>query len=206
MCRRAGGTSAATRFTNSTPLHSSSRENPAPPCPPFLVRYRTRSTFWAQNWGWYDPARGTQTYAAALEDMRAYLRSHADRARALGKPLVIEEFGLARDSGTYDPAAGTSVRDDYYSAVFAEAYRLAAAGAPVAGVDFWAWAGEGRAPRPGAPWKAGDAWIGDPPHEYQGWYSVYDADVRTAAVIARWARRFSMIGKGAPEAGGFNSR
>jgi mannan endo-1,4-beta-mannosidase len=155
---------------------------------------------WAQNWDWYDPARSTQTYAGALEKMRAYMRSHAERARAMGKPLVVEEFGLARDSGTYDLAAGTSVRDDYYSAMFEEAYRLAAAGEPVAGVNFWAWAGEGRAPHPGAPWKAGDSWIGDPPHELQGWYSVYDVDVRTAAVIERWARKFAAIGKATPEA------
>jgi mannan endo-1,4-beta-mannosidase len=150
---------------------------------------------WAQNWQWYDPARSTETYAPALEKMRSYMRSHAERARALGKPIVIEEFGLARDSATYDPAAGTSIRDDYYAAVFAEAYRLAGAGAPVAGVNFWAWAGEGRPRLAGSPWKAGDAWIGDPPHEMQGWYSVYDADVRTAAVISSWARRFSQLGE-----------
>ena len=149
---------------------------------------------WAQNWDWYDPARSTETYTSALGKMREYMRSHAERARAMGKPLVVEEFGLARDSGTYDPKAGTSIKDDYYSALFEEAYKLAAAGAPVAGVNFWAWAGEGRARQPGTPWKAGDSWIGDPPHEMQGWYSVYDADAGTKAVIERWAKRFSALG------------
>ncbi|MFI5349381.1 MAG: cellulase family glycosylhydrolase [Elusimicrobiota bacterium] len=148
---------------------------------------------WPQNWEWYDPARSTSTYPAALERARAYLRSHFDRARALGKPLVVEEFGLARDGGTYDPAARTTARDGFFSALFEEAYRSAAAGGPVAGVAFWAWAGEGRAPRPGAAWKAGDPWIGDPPHEFQGWYSVYDKDAGTAAVIARWARAFTAL-------------
>jgi hypothetical protein len=27
-------------------------------------------------------------------------------------------------------------------------------------------------------------WIGDPPHETPGWYSVYDADESTLAIIA----------------------
>ena len=34
----------------------------------------------------------------------------------------------------------------------------------------------------------GDAWIGDPPHEPQGWYSVYEADAATIAALAECAR------------------
>ncbi|MFI5362546.1 MAG: mannanase, partial [Elusimicrobiota bacterium] len=83
----------------------------------------------------------------------------------------------------------------FFSALFEEVYRSAAAGGPAAGASCWAWAGEGRAPRPGAPWKAGDPWIGDPPHEFQGWYGVYDKDAGTAAVIARWARAFAALDK-----------
>ena len=36
----------------------------------------------------------------------------------------------------------------------------------------------------GGYWQPGDPWIGDPPHEHQGWYSIYDDDAATAAVIA----------------------
>jgi hypothetical protein len=46
-----------------------------------------------------------------------------------------------------------------------------------AGDNFWAWGGEGRPSHP-AP-----QWIGDPPHETPGWYSVYDLDAATLAII-----------------------
>jgi mannan endo-1,4-beta-mannosidase len=59
----------------------------------------------------------------------------------------------------------------------------AASTAPVAGVNFWAWSGEGRPREAGGAWKPGDPWVGDPPHEPQGWYGVYDADAGTLAVI-----------------------
>ena len=42
----------------------------------------------------------------------------------------------------------------------------------------WAWGGEGRPRSPGGYWAAGDDVIGDPPHEPQGWYSVFDADAQ----------------------------
>ena len=45
-----------------------------------------------------------------------------------------------------------------------------------------------------AAWPAGqyhgqDAFLGDPPHESQGWYSVFDADRSTLAVVASAVRR-----------------
>ena len=56
----------------------------------------------------------------------------------------------------------------------------------VAGVAVWAWGGEGRPKQ--REMARGDAWIGDPPHEPQGWYSVYDADAATIAALAECAR------------------
>ena len=50
----------------------------------------------------------------------------------------------------------------------------------------WAWAGDSRPPRPGEFWKPGDPFIGDPPHEKQGWYSIYDKDT-TLKLIADWS-------------------
>ena len=49
---------------------------------------------------------------------------------------------------------------------------------------WWAWAGEGRARQPGDHWAPGDDLLGDPPHEPQGWYSVFDADAQAGAAIA----------------------
>ena len=61
--------------------------------------------------------------------------------------------------------------------------------AEISGVSFWAWAGEGRPRTPGGFWQLGDALLGDPPHERQGWYSVYDEDREMSQLITRTAAR-----------------
>ena len=127
--------------------------------------------------------------------MDAYLRAHAEKAAQLGKPLVIEEFGIGRDAGSNDPAATTAVRDRYYAEVFGRVYELARRpDLTIAGVNFWAWAGEARPAQPyGGFWHAGLPFVGDPPHEAQGWYSVYDSDQGTLAVVRDYARKMAQI-------------
>jgi mannan endo-1,4-beta-mannosidase len=148
---------------------------------------------WVQNWDWYDPAKEKETYGAAVAKMAAYFDDHVAKARKLGKPLVLEEFGLTRDAGDFNPTAGTAARDRYYAAVFGKVFESAQADSPLAGVNFWAWAGEGRPARPGGIWRAGDPFIGDPPHELQGWYSVYDGDSSTVRLIGDWAGRMRSL-------------
>jgi len=65
----------------------------------------------------------------------------------------------------------------------------------VAGCNFWAWSGEGRPRVPKAVWKAGDDFTGDPPFEYQGWYSIYDTDVSTLEIIKKYATELNGIKK-----------
>lgn len=140
---------------------------------------------WPQNWGWYDPGDPGGTYPTAESNARAYFNQHEQYAVNLGKPMVLEEFGLARDGESYDPASSTQWRDTFYADMFDEVYTSASGDGPAAGTNFWAWAGEGRPLEPyGSYWSPGDPWIGDPPHEHQGWYSVYDADATTLAVLA----------------------
>jgi mannan endo-1,4-beta-mannosidase len=173
-------------------------ETPAPATAgvDFVANHRFKSIdyatvhIWAQNWDWYDPARHDATYTQAVDKMRAYFKDHLAKAKLLGKPMVVEEFGLGRDLGSYAPSALTEVRDRYYKEVFELVYQAALAGEPVAGVNFWAWAGEARPQNPGGGyWKSGDAFLGDPPHEAQGWYSVYDTDRSTQAIISSYARK-----------------
>jgi len=128
---------------------------------------------WPQNWGWYDPAR-PETFGPAAAKAHAYLGRHVDLAAALGKPLVLEEFGLARDDGRFDPFAPTTRRDAFFAALLAQM---------PAGANIWAWAGEGRPVEPGGYWQPGHSWTGDPPHERQGWYGVYDGDDATLALL-----------------------
>jgi mannan endo-1,4-beta-mannosidase len=144
---------------------------------------------WPQNWDWYDPKRPA-TYKTAEPLAIAYFLDHAKKALAMGKPLVLEEFGLARDWATkknnLDPASTTTNRDLYYAALYKLVEDSIAAGGPAAGDNFWAWAGEAR---------PGMSWVGDPPHEPAGWYSVYDADASTIAIISGHAKRIAGLAK-----------
>jgi mannan endo-1,4-beta-mannosidase len=148
---------------------------------------------WVTNWDWFDPLKKDETYPVAVRKMKDYFKSHVERATTFGKPVVLEEFGIGRAGGSYDPKADVVLRDQFYKEVFNEAYQSAKIGSPLAGVAFWAWAGENRPPRPGAPWKPGDPWLGDPPHEFQGWYSVYDCDTTTVKVITEFAAKFNAL-------------
>jgi mannan endo-1,4-beta-mannosidase len=142
---------------------------------------------WPQNWGWYDPAN-PGTYAGAEANARRYFQIHAAEAAALGKPLVLEEFGLARDweprRNIYRADSPTTYRDLFYTVMFDEVYASASAGGPAAGDNFWAWSGQAR---------PGDDWVGDPPHETPGWYSVYDTDATTLAIIAAHADEMDRV-------------
>ena len=144
---------------------------------------------WIENWQWYQPSAPDpdETFYPAVANALAYLGDHAAFAEEIGKPLVIEEFGASRDGGTYDPAAATVYRDRYYRQLFQAVQYIAEAGKPVMGTNVWSWAGEARPPRPGQAWRTGDAFIGDPPHEDQGWYSIYDTDASTQSVLAAHA-------------------
>jgi mannan endo-1,4-beta-mannosidase len=145
---------------------------------------------WPQNWGWYDPKRPA-TYKATAEPLAiAYFEKLAGETKAMGKPLVLEEFGLARDWATkhdiLDPASTTTNRDLYYAALYKLVEDSIAAGGPAMGDNFWAWAGEAR---------PGMSWVGDPPHEPAGWYSVYDADASTLAVVAEHVKKIAVLVK-----------
>ena len=123
-----------------------------------------------------------------------YVADHAALARQIGKPLVFEEFGISRDGGAYDPEVPTTYRDRYYQTLFETLYRLAQEDGAVAGGNVWSWSGDGRPDDPGSYWEAGDPFTGDPPHEKQGWYSIYEGDERTLGIIARYARLMDELG------------
>jgi mannan endo-1,4-beta-mannosidase len=150
---------------------------------------------WPQNWGWFTPSNPSG-YPSAETKAIAYLQKHIDMGDVnLNKPVVLEEFGLARDYGSYDPNSATTYRDFFYDAMFGEIYSSASDGNAAAGANFWAWAGEGRPLVPyGSSWSPGDPWIGDPPHENQGWYSVYDSDASTLSIISAYAADMYALG------------
>lgn len=139
---------------------------------------------WPFNWSWIDADKLDATFDSGLAKCRAYIDTHIKLARALNKPLVLEEFGFPRDGGGKAPSVKTSHRDRFYRMVYEAVEASAKQNGPFAGTNFWAWGGEGRALHPDFKMAAGDtAYVGDPPQEPQGLNSVFDSDASTIAII-----------------------
>jgi mannan endo-1,4-beta-mannosidase len=147
---------------------------------------------WVQNWGWFDPYDEV-SLSSAVEKATAYINQHEVLAEKLNKPVVLEEFGISRDDNDHAVTASVTLRDEYYSQIFTHILDKAAAGSPLAGLNFWAWGGAGRPREPQAIWYVGDDFTGDPPHEHQGWYSVYNTDLTTLEIIGRYTRKFNSL-------------
>lgn len=157
-----------------------------------LSEYIDYCTFhlWIQNWGFYDPLKPEESYKKAILMADKYIKEHFTIANKLNKPVVLEEFGISRDFNSYESNAPTKYRDMYYKYIFEKIVNLSKE-ENMAGANFWAWGGEGRPRVPKAIWKTGDDLIGDPPHEFQGWYSVYDTDESTKAIIQKYSSLIS---------------
>jgi mannan endo-1,4-beta-mannosidase len=148
---------------------------------------------WPLNWGWVDSNDLAGTWDSGAEKVRDYFARHVGFATRLGKPMVVEEFGFPRDGGRFDPGTPTIFKDRFYHLI----YDMVAANAgrgPVAGSNFWAWGGEGRAGTPDHRFRLGaEHFVGDPPHEPQGWYSVFDGDESTKAAIRAHAAQLARL-------------
>ncbi len=138
---------------------------------------------WIRNWGWFDKTKPAETWDAGWAKGKEYLNVHIDMAKTLGKPIVLEEFGLDRDMGGYDIKTTTKYRDKFYQHVFEVLWPRMQKGEPIAGYNFWAWNGAARTTRSNYWWHEGDNLMGDPPQEQQGMYGVFDTDASTIAII-----------------------
>jgi mannan endo-1,4-beta-mannosidase len=144
---------------------------------------------WPQNWSWVDANDIAGTFAAAEANTHAYVEAHVALARELGKPLIIEEFGFPRDGLAYAPGGPTAFRDRFYAIIQEHVIASARENGPLFGSNFWAWGGEGRARHGDFRMRPEDtSFVGDPPHEPQGWYSVFDGDDSTIAALRAHAR------------------
>jgi len=142
---------------------------------------------WPKNWGWLADADLENALTNAENETRKYIAANLAVAHKLGKPLVIEEFGFPRDGRKFDREATTHLRDKYFDLILSNlgGGKLGT----IAGVNFWAFAGRGRAANADFIWKAGDDYPGDPPMEEQGLNSVFDTDRSTLALLKNAARR-----------------
>jgi mannan endo-1,4-beta-mannosidase len=150
---------------------------------------------WPKNWGWFDSHNPSGSWDGAIAKSRHYLNAHIDLAAQLGKPIVLEEFGMDRDGASFSIKAGTKVRDRFYGEVFDIVYQRAAKGDAIAGFNFWAWGGAGRAANADFWWKPGNDFLGDPPQEEQGLYSVFDSDTGSLALIKDYAKRLHALNR-----------
>ena len=97
-----------------------------------------------------------------------------------------------RDRELYDPSVATTFRQRYYRLIYGAAEASLAAGGPVQGTNFWAWNGEARAQHPDHRFHEGDTqYMGDPPHEPQGWYGNFDSDAEMMTIIRNHANAFA---------------
>ncbi len=144
---------------------------------------------WPKNWAWFTGRLSAVNFDTVLAKTTDYIKRHLAAASKLGKPLVIEEFGLPRDGHSFSPTSETRFRDAYYRAIFSIWQNSSTKSGVIAGCNFWAFSGKAR-PVPGQPfWKKGDDYMGDPPMEEQGLYGVFDSDKSTWQVIRAFARK-----------------
>ena len=143
---------------------------------------------WPQNWSWADPKDLAGTWPTVERNTHDYIAQQLAVAERLKKPLVIEEFGFPRDGGSLDPGTPTTSKDRFYRLIYSAVLDSVRSGGPLQGCNFWGCGGEGRAQHPDHHFVRGDtSYVGDPPHEPQGWYSVFDVDKSTQSVIRDYA-------------------
>jgi mannan endo-1,4-beta-mannosidase len=150
---------------------------------------------WPGIWRWFDYNDAANTLLPAIDSSKSYIARNIAAARVAGKPLVLEEFGIVRDSSSASIDAPTTVRDRFMSAMLSMVYDSARAGAPIAGTNFWGWGGEGRTTNSDYHWKPGDPFTADPAHERQGMHSIFNTDSATIKILYEYARKMKKLNK-----------
>ena len=138
---------------------------------------------WPKNWGWLDINAAAETYPQAVANAVDYINAHIDVARQLGKPLVLEEFGIERDNGDYRLSSTTVYRDRFLNKILELVAGSAGNGAPLMGSNVWSWGGAARSGRADFIWRPGDDLMGDPPQEPQGLNAIFDSDRSTLSIL-----------------------
>ena len=141
---------------------------------------------WPVNWGWAPRSNPDSGIENACIESGKYIAEHIELAKQLDKPLVIEEFGYSRKDNLSGTGIPTDSRDTFYRYIFEQVRESATNNGTIAGCNFWGWSGSGR-PRD-LVWQPGDDYLCDPPHEPQGWYSVFDNDDTTISIIEEYSK------------------
>ncbi|WAR55298.1 hypothetical protein PtB15_6B37 [Puccinia triticina] len=158
---------------------------------------------WVQNWGYYDPLDSTDKSLMKAEEFAAgFLRNLSAWSLDIHKPVVLEEFGMARDEWQnvakgapksfylYDASATTTHKDRYFQYLISTVVESFKNGKGWQGAGPWAYGGIWRPTDKRN--SFGQSWAGDPPHEAPGWYDLYDTD-STLKIISAQAHNVSEI-------------
>jgi len=141
---------------------------------------------WPKNWGWFDHAKEAETLPIAIENASEYMERHIASAERMGRPIVVEEFGLPRRGESLGADASVESRNTFYTLFFERLVKSAQHREALAGVNFWGYGGEGRASNGKGKWEKGDPYTADPPQEPQGLNSVFSTDVSTLGLVSKY--------------------
>lgn len=102
------------------------------------------------------------------------MRDTSKWSAAIGKPIFLEEFGMARNNWEnkdkeypYLSSASISNKDDYFEDLIGTVMADFKSGGPYIGTSPWAYGGVWR-PETQKANEFGMVWAGDPPHESPG--------------------------------------
>lgn len=143
---------------------------------------------WPKNWGWINEETIETRLQYAIENTKQYVDEHAEMARRLDKPLVLEEFGYPRDGQNFRPGSKTQNRDKYYESVFAYIKENYDNDGNFVGCNFWGWGGFAKISDNHVFWMVGDDYTGDPAQEEQGLNSVFSQDKSTIEIVSKYSR------------------
>ncbi|KNZ63029.1 hypothetical protein VP01_1195g1 [Puccinia sorghi] len=176
---------------------------------------------WVQNWGYYDPLDPTEkSLAKAEEYATGFLKNLSAWSLDIHKPVVLEEFGMARDEWKnvakgapksfylYDASATTTHKDRYFEFLLSNVVEYFTngkgwQGAGTSGIYCHPIITNSRRLGRGLMVVSGDPLTRETrsvnPGLAPGWYDLYDTD-STLKIISAQAQNVSEIikGDGAP--------
>jgi mannan endo-1,4-beta-mannosidase len=140
---------------------------------------------WPKNWGWLDVKNMQGSLQNCITKTEECIDEHIMVARKLSKPLVLEEFGFPRDHHLYTLSDSTTLRDAYYTSVFAKVLQSSKQNDVLTGCNFWSWGGFARPNSKHVFWQKGDDYLGDPAQEEQGLNTVFNSDA-TVKIVKKY--------------------
>ena len=144
---------------------------------------------WPKNWGWYNHAKAKETLPPTINKTMAYIDEHIAIAQRLNKPIVLEEFGLAREGESLSKQSSTADRDTFYKAIFERLDKSVKNREAFAALNFWGFGGSGKNNPENGKWAKGDDFTADPPQEPQGLNSVFSTDISTLKLVKEFNKK-----------------